>query len=286
MSVPRAQDLPPRLSEQAYMATKSCRHGIFLYNVNDTFVGRSLDLYGEWCEDELLLLDQVLRPGQVVLDVGANVGTHTVFFAKRVGSDGVVFAFEPQRLVYQNLCANAALNALRNVVCHQAVVSDQTGVLRLPVYDPSQALNFGAIPAQEHPEGEVVDSITIDQLGLTRCDLMKIDVEGMETRVLQGARETITRFKPVLFLENDRVDHSAELIAALEAIGYVSYWQMANYYRPGNFFQNPDNVFARFHPACNMICFHRSQQVEMNGFEQVLGPDDNWLRAIERMRLR
>src|SRR4051812_16828084 len=102
-----------------FMALKACKHGRFLYNVNDTFVGRSLDLYGEWCEEEIEVLSQIIKPGSVVLDIGANIGTHTICFAKQALPGGVVYAFEPQRLVFQNLCANIALNQLVNVIAQQ-----------------------------------------------------------------------------------------------------------------------------------------------------------------------
>jgi FkbM family methyltransferase len=119
-----------------HMVMKTCRHGTLLFNQQDTFVGRSLDLYGEWCEAEIDLLAQVLKPSDVVLDVGANIGSHTVPFAKLVGESGRVVAFEPQRLVFQNLCANLALNALRNVVTYDAGVGKDAGWMHLPVFDP------------------------------------------------------------------------------------------------------------------------------------------------------
>lgn len=69
-------------STSKYVATKLCRHGTLLFNSNDTFVGRSLELYGEWCEAEIELLAQVVRRGDFVLDVGANIGTHAVPMAR------------------------------------------------------------------------------------------------------------------------------------------------------------------------------------------------------------
>ena len=63
------------------MAVKRCKHGPFMYNRNDTFVGRSLDLYGEWCDFEIQLLRNFIRPGDTVIDAGANIGTHTIVFA-------------------------------------------------------------------------------------------------------------------------------------------------------------------------------------------------------------
>jgi len=79
---------PPQLHAAAftnrYMTLKNCRYGPMIFNRNDAVIGRSLDLYGEWCEAEMETLGQLMRPGNFMLDVGANIGTHTVFFAKKV----------------------------------------------------------------------------------------------------------------------------------------------------------------------------------------------------------
>src|SRR3954467_11045049 len=91
---------------------KSCRHGKMLYNVNDMYVGRSLDLYGEFSQGEVELFAKIVRSGDVVLDVGANIGAHTLFFAQSTAPLGGVIAFEPQRLVFQTLCANMAINSI------------------------------------------------------------------------------------------------------------------------------------------------------------------------------
>src|SRR5215204_3016879 len=91
---------------RAYVRVKQCRHGRMMYNVNDQYIGRSLDLYGEYSEGEVDLFRQVLRPGDLALDVGANIGVHTVPMARLVGERGAVFAFEAQRTAYQTLCGN------------------------------------------------------------------------------------------------------------------------------------------------------------------------------------
>ena len=90
------------------------RHGYVLYNVNDRYIGRSVENYGEWSPAETALFARFCRPGDYVVDVGANIGTHTLAFARLVGERGRVFAFEPQRMVAQVLAANAALNSLTN----------------------------------------------------------------------------------------------------------------------------------------------------------------------------
>jgi FkbM family methyltransferase len=262
------------------MAVKKCRHGTMMYNVNDAFIGRSLDLYGEWCDDEVFLLDQMLRPGDTVVDVGANIGTHTVFFAGKVTSQGLVIAFEPQRLVYQTLCGNVALNGLTNVMCMMAAVGEAHGQLTFPTLDPRVTLNFGAVRAVDGP-GELVDVVAIDELGLQSCALIKIDVEGMETKVIAGARETIARCRPVLFLENDTVERSRELLESVFALDYKAYWQIASFYNRANFFANPENVFARFQPEANLVCV--PTECGFDGLTPVIGVDDDWKQAVARL---
>src|SRR5436305_1964678 len=81
-------------------------------------------------------------------------GAHTIWFAQAVAPNGVVLAFEPQRLVYQTLCANIAVNSLKNVVCHQVAVGDEEGELTVPVLDPMSPGNFGGLEIQGHETGE------------------------------------------------------------------------------------------------------------------------------------
>jgi FkbM family methyltransferase len=271
----------PRLVESAHMAVKKCRHGTMMYNVHDAFIGRSLDLYGEWCDGEAFVLGQILSPGDLVVDVGANIGTHTVFFAKAVGEKGTVVAFEPQRLVYQTLCGNVALNGLTNVNCFMTAVGDRRAQAIFPTLDPRATLNFGAVRAASGGPGEVVDVVPIDELGLDRCALIKVDVEGMEAAVIAGARETIARCRPALFLENDTVERSREVLSAVEAAGYKAFWHVANYYNPGNYFENRDNVFARYQPEANIFCVPK--ECPFTGLPPVEGLDDDWKKAVGRI---
>jgi FkbM family methyltransferase len=130
--------------------------------------------------------------------------------ARMVSHNGRVFAFEPQRLVFQNLCANLALNALTNVYAYEAGVGIESGWMRLPVFDPRQSFNFAAVSMEGHESGPLAQIMTIDDLKLTRCNLIKVDVEGMEIDVLAGAAATIERFRPVLFVENNMYGFLAE----------------------------------------------------------------------------
>ena len=259
------------MTEQpAFNRLANCRHGQFLYNANDIYIGRSLELYGEFSEGEIDLFRQLIQPGGVVLEVGANIGSHTVFLSRQVG-EGVVVAFEPQRVVFQTLCANLALNSVTNVFALQQAVGAEPGALVVPSIDYRQPGNFGGVELGSYEQGERVPVITIDSLELSRCNLIKIDVEGMEQQVLTGARRTLAQHRPALYLENDRAEKSAALVRLVDELGYAMYWHTPPLFNPRNFRQNSQNVFGQI-ISMNMLCIHRDVPHNMQGFERVKVP--------------
>jgi len=243
------------MADDGYNRLKDCRHGRMLYNVNDRFLGRSLDLYGEWSEGEIDLFKQFVGPGDVVIEAGANIGAHTVWLAKASAPGGMVLAFEPQRLIFQTLCANLALNSVTNVVAFPSACGESRGIIFVPMLDPFKSNNFGALEVGTHTEvaGENVAVMRLDDLAVSRCRLLKVDVEGMELEVLKGARETISRCKPVLYVENDRKEKSAALVGFIESLGYQSYWHRPPMFNPDNFAGSAENVFHNM-VSFNMIC--------------------------------
>ena len=114
------------LSTQYYQLVEG-RHGRFLANENDVYIGRSMIKYGEFSEPEWMLLQQLIQPGSIVIEAGANMGTFTVPLAKKVGNGGMVYAFEPQLSVFHQMCANVALNDLMNVQSFNAGCGDEPG---------------------------------------------------------------------------------------------------------------------------------------------------------------
>jgi len=266
--------------DNGYIRVRHCRHGWFMYNLNDRFVSRSLNLYGEWAEPELAFIAQFIKPGDVVLDVGAHIGTHAVFFAQAVGPQGRVFAFEPQRLSFHLLCGNAALNNLMNLKCLNVALGACSGTVEVPIVDPTHEFNFGSVSLRSGIAGEPVRLTTIDSLGLAKCDFIKVDVEGLETEVLQGARETVARFRPVVFLEANRPDESPKLIRQVLDLGYRAFWQISSHYNADNFFGNPEDVFEPYQPNSNIVCLPPG--APSNGLFPVAGPEDTWRTALER----
>lgn len=277
--------IKPRILEKGFVAIKECRIGLMMYNINDLIGGRGLDIYGEakWADVELL--GQILRPGDVVVDVGANIGNHTVFYAQKVSPGGIVYSMEPQRVTFELLCANLAINGLVNVIPMQVGVGDAEGELPVPIYDPNTVRNFGAVNIEGHTAGEIVKIIPLDSLELKRCNLIKIDVEGMELKVLKGAEKTIRACRPFLFVENNSRSGSAETVQTILDLNYKCFWQIASHYNQNNFFENKENVWANVEPDSNMICIPAEISIDITGFEPVIDPNDNWVNALRRQGL-
>lgn len=254
-----------------YNRLRICRHGLMLYNRNDLYVGRSLDLYGEFSEGEVDLFRQLIRPGDAVIDVGANIGAHTVFLAKTVGVEGSVLAFEPQRIVFQTLCANIALNNIVHAHCLNLAVGEAEGTIHVPYLDPNRNNNFGGLGLGTYSKGDPVRVVTLDSFQIPRCRLIKVDVEGMELSVLKGAAETMKRTRAALYVENDRADRSEELIRFIDSIGYTMYWHEPTLYHRDNLLQNPDNVFDNT-ISRNMLCLHKDAKQIIDGLKLVEVP--------------
>jgi FkbM family methyltransferase len=167
---------------------------------------------------EIMLLAEALSnaptDGRVIIDVGANFGTFSLALSRIVGVGGKVIAFEPQRIIFYMAAGTMALNSALNVHCINAAVGAAPGQIEVPQFDYFSPLSFGSVefgPSQREvlaqsrghnpAQAEFVSVITIDSLGLDRLDLLKIDAEGMEMEVLDGAEQTIGRCRPIIYVE-------------------------------------------------------------------------------------
>jgi FkbM family methyltransferase len=252
----------------AFNKQRDCRYGRMLFNQHDIYIGRSLDAYGEFSEGEVELFRQVVQEGSVVVEVGANIGVHTLFFARQVGPNGAVIAFEPQRVVFQTLCANMALNSVTNCQCYQQAVGAQPGEICVPVLDYLRENNYGGLSLGTLREGERTPLATLDSLSLGRCSFLKVDVEGMEAAVLEGAANLIEQCRPILYVENDRREKAAELVRTIDRLGYALYWHTPPLFNPQNYLQNPENVFGNI-ASVNMVCIHRGVPHSFEGLRPV-----------------
>jgi FkbM family methyltransferase len=255
------------------------RHGLMLYPAGDTFIGPCLEAYGEYCPEEARVFQQLVRPGDVVAEVGANIGAHTVLLSRLAGPGGLVYAFEPQPLVFQMLCANLALNDVSNVDARRLGLGARMQALRVSPPASGAVANFGGVSLGA--DGPVsVDVVALDSLALPRLDFVKIDVEGMEEGVILGGIETIRRLRPKLYVENDsaaamdgagtqRPEMSRSLIRLIRGLGYRLWWHAPPLFQPANFRGNTHNIFPKYVVSLNMLCIRDDEKVSTN-FREIL----------------
>lgn len=180
-------------------------------------------------------LFSLLQPGNLFLDVGANIGEICLHATKQVGENGKVLAFEPIPLNQQNLRRNISLNpALAERIELFPFALGEKDEEEVAFIHPRKD-NQGMIRVQPlHDKKEVFETVSMRSLdsfltekGVTRLDGIKIDVEGYELKVLKGGRESITQFHPWLYLELDdsnlraQGDSAQALVTFLASIGYL-----------------------------------------------------------------
>lgn len=219
---------------------------------SDSVISKSLVEYGEWSHGEINLLERFIKPGMKVLDVGANVGTHTLAFSKAVGPNGSVLAFEPQPTVFGLLTVNLIENSALNVLAFNAAAGNAAGWIDLPSINYTKPNNYGALQMGSffiNNENEVnripIPVHRLDDLKAAEAaNLIKIDVEGMETAVLEGAHDLIMKSRPILFVENELPgDASEAILQLLFDMKYDVYWQGSNIFNPNNFNHSKKDLF-------------------------------------------
>jgi FkbM family methyltransferase len=251
------------------------RHGHFLVNLNDVYVGQALALYGEYCDEEAAFLARVVKPGSHVVEAGANIGAHTIALARAVGPHGKVYAFEPQRACYSLLQAQIALNQTHQVQAFNEGLGQSRERLWLPHIDYSKPNNFGgaSLSREQRLHAEAIDVTTLDsRLPDVPVLLIKIDVEGMEEDVIRGGSNLIRKHRPLLYVENDRIEKSRSLVALIMELGYRLWWHIPELYSKNNFFQVGENIFGKA-ASFNMICACHGHEATA-GLVEIKSPDE------------
>jgi FkbM family methyltransferase len=213
-------------------------HGPMIVNENDQYIGQSIRQLGAWAQDDIDLIasfcDIILnnKSKMILYDVGANIGSHTVALAKKYGNRITIRSFEAQRQIYYMLCGNIAINGLDNVICEYAAVSDVANtVISIQLPDYNTVNNFGGVellPAQcsdnqtmIKPNLEFIKTTTLDSYN-DSVDFIKIDVEGMEHLALEGARQILTKHRPICFVEIFKTDQN-RVKQIFKELNYIVY---------------------------------------------------------------
>jgi|SRR5579875_192761 len=207
---------------------------VWLYPRND--ISRVVAVSGLYEPGLLLSLKRLLSPGGVFFDIGANVGFLSLFAARIVGQTGVVHAFEPSPREFSRLQRNIDLNGMGNIILTvQCALGNRNEELALHVaeerYSGLNTLGDRYFYSKAQTDDVVNVSVRtlddyVDEMKLHRLDLIKVDAEGWEARVLEGGAKTLSRYRPTLLIEvvppllRASGSSIAELGAALRALGY------------------------------------------------------------------
>jgi FkbM family methyltransferase len=230
------------------MTILNTRYGPMRVIDSDSVVSESLRLYGEWAQSEIDLLTQLVKPGDYVIDIGAFIGTHTIALANAAGGDGKVYSFEPRHEIFGLLSENIGLNKLDNVSPFNLGLSDSSATVLLESLNLESGKNFGGLALQSQLTEEGVSTynvsvVTLDSLALRNIKLIKLDVEGMEGKVIRGARETIIRDRPLIFTECNSIAGGAEIMATCGDLDYSVFGCLSAAYNSENFNRVSENIF-------------------------------------------
>lgn len=157
-------------------------------------------------EPELQFLDDALRPGDVFVDGGANLGIFTVLASSLVGPSGRVLSFEPGSETYPRLQRSIAATPVKNITAFESALSDTVGEAEL-FHTQGHVVSYSLdADPQAGDESETVQTLTIDEViareGIERLDFVKLDVEGAEELALRGAVDSLDRWHPVVLFES------------------------------------------------------------------------------------
>lgn len=188
-----------------------------------------------WDEFLKSYIDKYSNLSKIALDIGANLGFHSIYMAKKFRQ---VHAFEPQRLIYYQLCGNIYLNRAENVYAYNLACYSDSCKMQCPANKQDQGLllgltenginydvlkDTGGVRFEKAQDG--IEAITIDFLNFKDVGLIKIDAEGADLHIMKGAKETIKKNKPVLLFETHcatgiYTDTPADYFAFLTDLGY------------------------------------------------------------------
>jgi FkbM family methyltransferase len=196
----------------------------FLFPEGDTVVGPTLQAYGEFAQPEVdFLLEAAAAPKGRYLDVGANIGAIALPFARR-RPGWKVTAIEAHRGLAAILSANTHANHLANVDVINAAAGPERAIAEFPLLSLDQKVNFGDSGFHRGAAKAPVLQLPLDEIA-PDADVIKVDVQGFEPQVLQGAKEILARRRAVWLIERSRHDGVRRQVhGAMTDAGYDLFW--------------------------------------------------------------
>ncbi len=178
----------------------STENGVFYFDPNDIVIADSFKRGEVWEKNMIQSVLPIISNCKTVIDLGANIGSHSISYGNH-NKNCKIYAFEPQKQLYEILKLNISENKLDNTVIPiNKAVGYKQDTLKLQKI-PTNEFNKGSIGFGN--DGEEVEVITLDSLNLESCDFIKMDIQGAEPLALLGGEKTIKKFKPKILFEYD-----------------------------------------------------------------------------------
>ena len=259
------------MNNKSNIVTQKSKHGIFSYYKNDEYIGKSLREYGEFSEGEVHLIKQLTKTNDNVIEVGSNIGTHTIPLAKHLSQGGLLYALEPQSQNYKILIKNINQNDLQNIKVFKIAASNKKSEAYMNLFDENETNNFGdaRIFNKIFTNFEKVSVSTLDELFFHEFNenkklvLVKCDAQGQETNIINGSKKIIEKFKPLLYVENDNIEQSKNLIETIKSLHYSLFWHIVPMFNSKNYLNNSKNIFPKKY-SLNMLCIHKNTRIALN----------------------
>jgi FkbM family methyltransferase len=230
------------------MRSVNGRFGEVWFYGKDEYVGKSFYNYGEFSGDECDIILGLADKNKLSLDIGANVGAIAQMFEYYKYP---CVAFEPQPEIHKLLVKNFKGET------HNCALGSAEGTAQMPRLRYGARYNYGGMSLNTRTElgSYPVPVKTLDSFNFENVGFIKIDVEGWEEEVLKGAVETINKYKPVMYIEDDRREKSDSLRKFITSLGYSMEDSRPPLYRENNFFGKKVNVWApNNYLSFNIIC--------------------------------
>ncbi len=237
------------------LKTTLTRFGKMAYFAGDYYIGRSLELYGEYSWGEVELVRKLAKPDWTIINGGANIGALTVPIAKLV-KDGKVYAFEPQPEIYQVLKRNVRRH--KNVIASDYALWSSPGETKMRMLGELDHPNIGALIINDDGGSHTARTTSLDVwLQGEKVDLIFLDIEGCEVKALEGAKETIKRYRPVLYVE-DHPDYNSGISAFVHSLNYLTYAHQPLLFSPHNWKGYPESFFGNV-ASFNTLCIPKER---------------------------
>lgn len=275
-----------------------CKHGVMAYYITDDPIGTCLYCYGEWAEQEFDVISKLINSNSNCIDVGANIGTHSIWFSRQC-YNGYVFCIEPQFYIFQMLNTNLILNDATNCIPINSFILNKTGNIKVSALiafsETNAKVNYGEFNIDKYTDinGINTNIMKLDDIDYLdkEINMIKMDCEGFEKEAILSGESLIKKDKPHMYLEFNSKVGNDDLLYTLNDMGYNCYWHVYTKYNKNNFKNNSLNVYLhadeqdinptvelldKFYEA-NIVCIHKDSDIT---FDEKVLPGDNVVKYL------